>query len=153
MRGAFLLLLAVSFPTLADFTGQVVHVTDGDTLHVLRGHEEIKVRLSEIDAPEKGQPFGSKSKQSLSDLCFLKQARTVGEKLDRNGRVLARVYCDGVDANEEQVRRGMAWVFDKYVTDRSLYLLQDEAMKSRRGLWFDAVPVPPWEWRSRLRTQ
>ena len=62
---------------------------------------------------------------------------------------MARVICDGVDANAEQVRAGMAWVFDKYVTDRGLYAVQDEARAARRGLWADAVPVAPWEWRAR----
>jgi endonuclease YncB( thermonuclease family) len=66
---------------------------------------------------------------------------------DRNGRTLGRVWCGGIDANAEQVRRGMAWVFDRYVKDRSLYPLQDAARSARMGLWADAAPVPPWEWR------
>ena len=61
--------------------------------------------------------------------------------------VLGRVFCGGIDANAEQVRRGMAWVFDRYVKDRSLYPLQDEAKAARRGLWADKAPVAPWEWR------
>jgi endonuclease YncB( thermonuclease family) len=70
--------------------------------------------------------------------------------VDREGpksRTLGRVWCGGIDANAEQVRRGMAWVFDRYVKDRSLYPLQDAARSTRLGLWADAAPVPPWEWR------
>ena len=66
---------------------------------------------------------------------------------DRYGRLLGRVWGAGIDANAEQVRRGMAWVFDRYVKDRSLYPLQDAARAARRGLWADAQPLPPWEWR------
>lgn len=68
----------------------------------------MKVRLTEIDAPEKAQAFGNRSKQSLSDLCFNKTSKLDDNGKDRYGRTLARVYCDGVDANAEQVRRGMA---------------------------------------------
>ena len=66
---------------------------------------------------------------------------------DRNGRLLARVWCSGIDANAEQVRRGMAWVFDHYVKDRSLYTLQERAQTQRLCLWADAEPMPPWRWR------
>ena len=70
---------------------------------------------------------------------------------DRYGRTLARVTCDGFDANAEQVRRGMAWVYDRYVTDKSLYAVQEKAKAERRGLWHDDKPVPPWEWRKDKR--
>lgn len=66
---------------------------------------------------------------------------------DRYGRTLGRVYCVGVDANAEQIKQGMAWVYDKYVTDRSLCRHQDEARSAKRGLWTDPNPMPPWEWR------
>ena len=66
---------------------------------------------------------------------------------DRYGRTVAHVSCNGIDANTEQVRAGMAWVFNRYVIDRRLYVLQDEARAEHRGLWADAQPVAPWEWR------
>lgn len=131
----------------ADFTGRVVGVSDGDTITVLVEKTQVKVRLVEIDAPEKAQAFGNRSKQSLSDLCFGTTATVVEKSKDRYGRTLGRVYCRGVDANAEQLRRGMAWVYDKYATDRSLYSVQAEAKASRRGLWTDAQPTPPWEHR------
>ena len=126
----------------------VIAIADGDTLTVLcRDNQQIKIRLAEIDAPEKSQPFGKRSKQSLSDMCFQKQAEIRPQTKDRYGRTVARIICDGTDANAEQVKRGMAWVYDKYVKDRSLYALQDEARASRVGLWADADPVKPWEYR------
>ena len=146
-----MLALALSFPAWADVTGMVVAVADGDTLTVLVDRTQLRVRLLEIDAPEAHQAFGDRSKQSLSDMCFNKTARLEGSTKDRYGRTLARVYCDGVDANTEQVRRGMAWVYDRYVTEKSLYPLQADAKSARLGLWADNAPFPPWEWRKEHR--
>ena len=155
MRAALLaaaIACACTGASAADISCKVVGVTDGDTLTVLcADNEQVKVRLAEIDAPEKAQPFGTRSKQALSDLCFGKQAEVAPQKTDRYGRMIARVRCDGQDASEQLVRSGMAWVFDRYVTDRSLYPLQDEARAAGRGLWVDAKPVPPWEWRKARR--
>lgn len=131
----------------AAFLASVIGISDGDTLTVLHEREPLKIRIAEIDAPEKAQPFGTRSKQALSDMCFGKQAEVVPQTKDRYGRTVARVRCDGQDASEQLVRSGMAWVFDRYVTDRSLYSMQDEARAARRGLWVDVGPIPPWEWR------
>jgi endonuclease YncB( thermonuclease family) len=117
------------------FEGAVVRVVDGDSLIVLRGQQQVRVRLKEIDAPERNQPFGKRSRQSLTDLCAKKKARVSWTEQDRNGRTLGRVWCGGIDANAEQIRRGMAWVFDRYVKDRTLYPLQDAARLQRLGLW------------------
>jgi endonuclease YncB( thermonuclease family) len=129
----------------------VIGITDGDTLtarcELPTGPENIKVRLAEIDAPEKGQPFGNQSKQHLADLCFKKQATLNVQTKDRYGRTVAHVICERIDANVEQIRAGMAWVYDKYVIDRGLCAVQDEARGSARGLWADAAPVAPWAWR------
>ncbi|MFA9441801.1 thermonuclease family protein [Uliginosibacterium sp. sgz301328] len=135
------------------FSAPVVGVSDGDTVTVLHDRQQIRVRLSEIDAPEKNQPFGQRSKQSLSELCFGVEAKihVIGQAkkyaVTDTPRQVARVECKGIDVNAEQVRRGMAWVYDQYVTDRSFYVLQDEARYSRRGLWMDEDPVAPWMWR------
>lgn len=132
-----------------ELTGRVVAIADGDTLTVLVSRRQIKVRLTEIDAPERNQAFGTSSRQSLVELCANKDARVVEQGKDRYGRTLGRVFCAGVDANAEHVRRGMAWVFDRYVTDRGLYPVQEDARAARRRLWQDSKPVPPWEWRRR----
>jgi endonuclease YncB( thermonuclease family) len=106
-----------------EFTGKVVGVADGDTITVLRwfeekdtrssvkGYKQVKVRLAQIDAPEKSQAFGQTSKQSLSDLVFGKQVRVVQETVDRYGRIVGRVYVNDMDVNAEQVSKGMAWVY------------------------------------------
>lgn len=137
-----------------ELRGRVVAVMDGDTLAVLdAGRQEHRIRLAEIDAPEKGQPFGQRSKQSLSGLCFGREAVIEDRGHDRYGRAIGRVSCGRIDTSAEQVRRGMAWVFDRYATDRTLYAIQDEARAARRGLWSDAAPVPPWEWRAQHRRE
>jgi micrococcal nuclease len=126
----------------------VVGITDGDPITVLVAREIVKVRLVDIDAPESGQPWGFRSKQALSVTCFGKAARLEMQGKNRYRRALATVFCEGANANREQVRQGMAWVFDRYVRpDSPLYAVQREAKLDHRGLWSDPQPVPPWKWR------
>jgi len=107
-----------------------------------------RVRLVEIDAPERAQAFGNRSKQSLSERCFNKAAKLDETGKDRYGRILARVYCDGVDANAEQVRRGMAWVYERCAPKNlPLYGVHTEAKAAKHGLWADNETVPPWDLR------
>lgn len=149
MSRRFLILLCflTSPVTASENSGRVVSVQDGDTLTVLVDRRQVRIRLKDIDAPEKKQAFGERSRQSLAELCFEKQAAFDDARKDRYGRVVARVTCAHTDAALAQVRRGMAWVFDRYVEDRSLYDLQQEARLNRNGLWQEANPIPPWQWR------
>ena len=111
--------------------------------------------MAEVDAPEHQQAFGTRSRKHLASLCCKPSAevRPIAPAggPDRYGRTVAHVSCNGVDANTEQVRAGMAWVFDRYVIDRRLYALQEEARTAHRGLWAGAHPVAPWEWRRAAR--
>ena len=109
---------------------------------------QVKVRLTEIDAPELRQPFGTRSKQSLSELCFGKTAALDVQGHDRYQRTLAHVTCGGTDANAEQVRRGLAWTYTRYTrADSPLHELERVARSAHRGLWADDTPVAPWDWR------
>lgn len=144
--------ILLSFQALA-LDGVVVGISDGDTLTLLADRQQVKIRLAEIDAPEKAQPFGQHSKESLSELCFGKSATVDVQGVDRYGRTIGRVLCfgaspaDGVDANAEQVRRGLAWVYIGYARDRAIFDIEAAARAQRRGLWSDVSPVPPWKWR------
>ena len=130
----------------------MVSVHDGDTLTVLIESRPVRVRLIDIDAPELRQPFGTRSRQSLSGLCFGKVASLDVRGHDRYNRTLARVTCGGTDANAEQVRRGYAWTFTRYArADSPLFAIEREARAAHRGLWQDPAPVAPWEWRNRVR--
>jgi len=149
VAAACLALLAWSAGAV-DVAGTVASVQDGDTLTFSHLAATYRVRLVDIDAPEAQQPFGDLSAASLRELCHGKSGTMSTQGKDRYGRVLARVTCAGVDANVEQVRLGMAWVFVRYAPkDSPLYQVEREARLDRRGLWAEDAPVPPWEWRRR----
>jgi len=131
----------------ADFTGPVIAVLDGDTIDVLVDRQPVRVRFAQIDAPEKRQDFGTRSRQALSALVFRQSVTVADAGRDRYGRVIGMVYVSNVNVNAEMVRQGMAWVYRQYATDRKLFALEDEARAGRRGLWADPSPVPPWEFR------
>jgi endonuclease YncB( thermonuclease family) len=165
------LLLLAALPASGDvLEGRVVRVADGDTLTVLVGERPERVRLAGIDAPEKGQPFGERSKEGLSRLTFGKEVRVDWQKHDRYGRVVGKIWAPAPDAPCErsscrrtldvglaQVTQGLAWHYKKYApeqseADRGRYAsAKDEARARRAGLWAEPepVPVPPWEWRRR----
>ena len=144
---AAVLVATVSFSAWADFTGKVVGVADGDSITVLRDREQVKVRLVDIDAPEKAQPFGNRSKQALEALVKGQEVRVVERGQDRYHRTLGRIYRGDLDVNAEQVRQGIAWVYRQYAKDATLYPIEIEAREQKRGLWRDPEPVPPREWR------
>ena len=147
--------LLLSLPSWADILeGRVVGISDGDTVTVLDASKtQFKIRLQGIDAPEKKQAFGNKSKEALSTLLFNNQVAVEYSKKDKYGRILGKILVDGVDANLEQIKAGMSWHYKKYQheqseNDRNLYAQAEaETREEKRGLWVDADPVPPWEWR------
>jgi endonuclease YncB( thermonuclease family) len=129
--------------------GRVVGVRDGDDIVLLVGKTEQRIRLANIDAPERGQPWGERAKQALSQRVFGKDVRVNEVTTDRYGRTVGEVYADDVCVNCELVRDGHAWVYRRYNQDPVLPKLEDEARAARRGLWSlpEAQRVPPWEWR------
>lgn len=147
-------LAAVAAPAMANtFPGRVIGVMDGDTILVLTPkHEQIKVRLGEIDAPERGQSYGERSKQNLSALCYKRAASVTVIDIDQYGRTVGKVECDGVNANHAQVENGMAWVYRRYARDASLFDKETAARSGKLGLWGgDSSPTAPWEWRKAKR--
>ncbi|EOU5622305.1 thermonuclease family protein [Escherichia coli] len=144
-------LFAVILPATlcaAQLQGMVIRVLDGDTIEVLHEQQPVRVRLLNIDAPEKKQPFGRWSTNQLKSLLAGQSVTVSYTQTDRYGRVLGRVVtANGTEANRQQVLKGAAWVYDRYNTDNSLPALQQEAQTQKRGLWADPNPVPPWEWR------
>ncbi len=150
-----LLLVLVNFAALgADLVGRVVGVADGDTITVLvDGHDNVKVRLAGIDAPEKAQPYGAVSKRHLSDKVFGRTVTVEWTKKDKYGRVIGRVLADGDDVCLDQVRFGFAWHYKQYANEqtssqRTAYASAEEQAKHEKvGLWSLSDPVPPWEFR------
>jgi micrococcal nuclease len=140
------LALAILLQAGAALAHQVIGIADGDTLTLLVDKRPVKIRLANIDAPERKQAFGTRSRQSLSDLCWGKDATYEVQNIDRYKRVVGVVKCDGIEVNRAQVERGMAWVYPRYNKDKSLPALQEQAREAKRGLWAGEA-VAPWEWR------
>ncbi len=156
-----LLLSATASP--AQLFGKVVGIADGDTVTVLEeSDQQHKVRLAGIDAPERRQAYGDRAKQHLSSLVYGKAVVVVWDKRDRYGRIVGRVLardCSGltcrysVDAGLEQIKAGLAWHYKQYAKEQPLaerleYAALEQLARTRReGLWHDADPIPPWEYR------
>lgn len=154
--GALLLGLCLVNPLLAaDFTGKVIGVSDGDTITMLHQGYPEKIRLKGIDCPEKVQVFGQRAKQFTSTLAFGRVVTIRGvEKRDRYGRILGEVILpDGQNLNHQLLQAGLAWWYRKYSNDLQLERMESEARKAKRGLWADADPLPPWEWRQLSKRQ
>jgi endonuclease YncB( thermonuclease family) len=135
-------------------SGRVVAVHDGDTITVLDAYRrQFRIRLHQIDAPEKAQDYGSSSKRSLSGLVFRREVSVDAVTIDRYHRIVGKVRCGGYDINLEQVARGMAWVYRRYGHDERYIAAEDAARRSRIGLWAKSKPVPPWEFRKEEREE
>jgi len=154
---SLLLLFSASTAYSETVSGRIVGITDGDTLKLVTPTKVLyKIRLSGIDAPEKGQPFGQRAKQTLSTCSNNKNAIVETYKKDRYGRFVGKVLVDGVDCNLKQIELGMAWHYKKYeneqeLGDRSKYAHAEHVAKgAKQGLWSEASFVPPWDWRKSM---
>lgn len=143
------LFLAWSVAAFADFSGKVVAVQDGDTLEVMKEGVAVRIRLWGIDCPEMGQAFGKRAKQFASGLAFGKTVKVIEVDRDRYGRTVGEIILeDGRSLNRELVRAGLAWWYRQYAKKHvELEALEREAREAKTGLWADADPVPPWNWR------
>lgn len=161
MNLTILTIIALLAPLICwgdSFSGRVVGVSDGDTVTVLvRGHDQYRIRIEGIDAPEKKQAFGQKAKAMMSALVFGKDVAVEWSKKDRYGRTLGVVLVNGQDAGLELLRAGLAWHYKQYQReqspeDRERYSEAEESARAARiGLWAESEPVPPWEWRRSRR--
>lgn len=134
----------------ASIYGKVVGISDGDTITILtKDKKSIKVRLVEVDAPEKNQPWGQKSKQALSDLIFSLNVTIDSAGNDRYGRTLGTVFLGSININQHMVENGNAWAYTQYVRDQRYFQLQKNAKSKQLGLWSlsQDQTIAPWEWR------
>jgi micrococcal nuclease len=138
--------------SLPVFSGKVVSVLDGDTIEVLFNGSAERIRLADIDCPEKGQPFGQKAKLFASDLSMGKTVEVKVRAIDRYGRSVADVILpDRESLNAAILKAGLAWWYRDYSKDNRLGVIESEARKARLGLWVDSKPIPPWVFRRRPR--
>jgi len=146
---ALAMALAPIAATAASSAGRVVAVADGDTLTVRTDDgRTVKVRLAAIDAPERGQPFGTKARDRLAAMTMGKVVTIRDRGEDRYGRTLADIEVDGRDVGRQIVSEGLAWHYRRFSDDQELAAAEAAARAARNGLWADRAPVPPWEWRA-----
>ena len=134
--------------------GKVVSIADGDTVTIINNDQQTKIRLAEIDTPEKSQPYGKKAKKALSDFIFGKTVRIEIDTIDRYGRTIGTIFLNDLNINKEMVKAGHAWVYVQYAKDKTLFDLEKNAKENQLGLW--ALPegerIAPWQWRRGKRS-
>ena len=132
-------------------TGKIVDITDGDTVKLLTIDSTlIRVRIANVDCPEKKQPFSAKAKAFTSKEVFNKMVTLEHLKTDRYGRYIGNViYNDSLSLGKELIKNGLAWHYVKYSKDSILQSLEDTARANKNGLWEDPNAIPPWEWRNK----
>ncbi|GAB7400906.1 thermonuclease family protein [Enterobacter asburiae] len=131
-----------------ELKGRVIRVLDGDTIEVLQDEKPVRIRLANIDAPEKKQAFGNWSANQLKSLIAGKSVTVSYTQEDQYGRIIGRVFtATGAEASLFMVKIGAAWVYERYNTDYALPGIQTQARKDRRGLWVENHPIEPWIWR------
>lgn len=138
----------------------VIAVIDGDTLLIKSlyaqppQHRVYKLRLADIDAPEKDQPYGEEAKRELAKLVLHQPIRVVTVATDHYGRRIGwvsteRVHFAHTNVNLELVKGGWAWALTRHRRHPKMIAAQRDAQSTRRGLWAAAQPIPPWVWRNR----
>jgi endonuclease YncB( thermonuclease family) len=127
---------------------KVVSVHDGDTFTgVNESNQQVKVRLDAVDAPELSQPYGQASRKALGDKIFGKVVTVITKKHDRYGRTIGHVIIDKRDINLELLEDGAVWHYEAYDRNKRLRVAEASARAGKKGLWRDAHPVAPWDWR------
>jgi endonuclease YncB( thermonuclease family) len=151
-----LLLVFAVADNVSAWTGQVVSVTDGDTIKVLDpGGQQVKIRLYGIDSPEKKQSFGQAATKHTADMIAGKAVEIEEVDRDRYGRTVGIVLIGGMNVNQELVKNGYAWVYHQYCRRpecRNWQSLEREAQAKKIGLWVEPEPIPPWDWRRTKKT-
>ncbi|WP_115461338.1 thermonuclease family protein [Winogradskyella aurantiaca] len=150
LRLIVLLIVSTLFSYSQSFNAKVIGITDGDTVKVLKlDSTTVKIRLVNIDCPERKQAFSTKAKQFTSDAVFSKNVRIEVIKTDRYGRLVANIiYDQDLNLSKELLKAGLAWHYQKYSNDASLQQLEDEARAQKIGLWSDPHAIAPWQYRS-----
>jgi endonuclease YncB( thermonuclease family) len=133
-------------------------IYDGDTLRVVKGNEELKIRFCGIDAPEAKQELGIEARDNLRSLIKLGNGELliVPVEKDRYGRTVAEVYVkdspnSAVNLNMQMLRNGYAWLYAQYVDNcpskEQLEIAERLAQEESLGVWSNSSSIPPWEWR------
>jgi endonuclease YncB( thermonuclease family) len=147
MKCLLITIFALTATITGTMTGRVVRVVDGDTIIILtEGNKQERIRLAEIDAPEKGQPFCDKSTKFLAGMVAGKTVSIEFKARDMYGRILGAVIVDGRSVNEEMVKMGLAWKY-YYSRDKRIARLEAEARRKKLNIFSEANPVNPYYYR------
>ncbi len=144
----FILLIFPLFINATIISGKVIKIVDGDTFDLLMtNNQTVRIRLADIDAPEKRQDFGTVSKQALADYIFTKNIKVEYTKLDRNHRIIGTIWINNENVNLKMVENGFAWHFKKYSTSKLFAKAEIRAKSMKKGLWVQNNAIAPWDFR------
>lgn len=150
----FYILLFCTYANSLELIGKVIKVSDGDTITLLTDDKvSHKVRLNDIDAPEKKQAFGNKSRDNLASYIAGEIVTVKYKSKDRYGRVLGTIYFDNLDINLQQIKNGYAWVYKQYSKNQTYYKEEQKAKELKKGLWIEKNAIAPWEFRQQKKTK
>lgn len=157
MRRIFFTIL-ILFPLLLSaqiLKGKAVKIADGDTFTLLvNGHDQVKIRIDGIDAPEKGQAFGNRAKEYLSGMIWGEDLTVSVTKKDRYGRSIGKVSTSSItDVGLEMIKAGFAWQYRDYNNEKAYAEAESLARQNRKGLWFDNNPMSPQDFRKEKRNK
>jgi len=137
----------------ADFGARVVTVHEGDRLTIHHEGRSETIYLKDIDCPELKQPYGKQAKHATAAYVGNREVVVRALKRDRDGRATAEILLqDGRNVGHELLKEGLAWWQRSASNDASLEVLEELARASRKGLWADSNPVPPWKWKAPKKT-
>lgn len=149
----FIIFAIESYSMQDSFYAEVIKVADGDTVTVkTESGAKTRIRLYGVDSPELKQESGADAKQFTEKLLLKKKVRVDVKDRDSYGRLVADIYIGNLNFNKEIVKNGYAWYFRKYLKNSiEMEKLENEAKKSKIGLWKNSSPVPPWKFRDKKR--
>ena len=134
----------------APVQAKVTAIVDGDTIKVLIDNREATLRIANIDAPEKCQPFGGQATGVMTELVLNSIVKVEVKSVDQHGRSVAAItMANGEDLSAALIDRGAAWVYRKYSADPLLLQAEANARRFSVGLWRTISPEAPWDWRSK----
>lgn len=145
MLVALCLLIVLSYQAHA--AQHIIYFYDGDTVKIQDASKIYKLRLNHIDAPERNQSFGKKSRRALMKLCQHAAIQVSITGTDRYERQLGDLYCNQQDASSYMLKNGYAWFYQHYSNKSDLAALEASAREKKLGLWQTEKPIPPWTWR------
>ncbi len=148
----FCLFLSVkSYAGATNLTPQITYFYDGDTVKIKDAFSEYKLRLTDIDAPERNQIYGKTSRRALIQFCENADVKVFVMGVDRYQRKLGKLICNDQDASIYMLKNGHAWFNRHYSMDYMLDVIEQASRRDQLGLWQRKNPTPPWQWRQKNR--